>query len=250
MGRQFFGSLTNALVNYQTVKQTTTDPAIIAQARDIVIHQVNKNVLNLVYVAIGVFFATWIYMASFVYSGEQITRRIRENYLRSVLRQNVAYFDKMGAGEVTTRIQSDMHLIQEGISDKVPMTTMFLGTFFAGFIIAIVRNWRLALVVSTIIPVIAMAGGTLNKFVSGYRAKMLEKTSAAGTLAEEVISSIRNAHAFSTQQKLAKLYDGPNSEAQRIGGKSALAGAGGLGVMFFVIYAAYVCRSSAFRGHS
>src|SRR5436305_10611224 len=51
----------------------------------------------------------------------RIARRIREDYLRSVLRQNIAYFDKLGAGEVTTRITSDTHLIQDGISEKVAM---------------------------------------------------------------------------------------------------------------------------------
>lgn len=66
------------------------------------------------------------------------------------MRQNVAYFDALGAGEVTTRIQTDTHLIQEGISDKIAMTVMLLSTFVTGFVVAIVRNWRLALVVATI----------------------------------------------------------------------------------------------------
>lgn len=30
-----------------------------------------------------------------------------ENYLKAVLRQDIAYFDNLGAGEVTTRIQTD-----------------------------------------------------------------------------------------------------------------------------------------------
>lgn len=64
-----------------------------------------------------------------VYTGEMTTRRIRERYLRSVLRQNVGFFDKIGAGEVTTRITSDMHLIQEGISEKIPITFQFIAQF-------------------------------------------------------------------------------------------------------------------------
>jgi ATP-binding cassette subfamily B (MDR/TAP) protein 1 len=55
------------------------------------------------------------------------TKRIREAYLRSVLRQNIGFFDTLGAGEVTTRITSDMHLIQEGISEKIPITAQFFG---------------------------------------------------------------------------------------------------------------------------
>jgi len=40
-------------------------------------------------------------------------------YLQAVLRQNIAFFDRLGAGEVTNRISHDVDLIQDGISDKV-----------------------------------------------------------------------------------------------------------------------------------
>ena len=36
-----------------------------------------------------------------------MSKRVRENYLRAVLRQDIAYFDNVGAGEVATRIQTD-----------------------------------------------------------------------------------------------------------------------------------------------
>lgn len=66
--------------------------------------------------------ATYIYSASWIYTGEKATRRIRENYLASVLRQNIAFIsDTVGAGAVTTRIETDTALIQAGISEKVSM---------------------------------------------------------------------------------------------------------------------------------
>jgi len=36
-----------------------------------------------------------------------MAKRIREKYLRAVLRQDIAFFDNVGAGEVATRIQTD-----------------------------------------------------------------------------------------------------------------------------------------------
>jgi ATP-binding cassette subfamily B (MDR/TAP) protein 1 len=46
-------------------------------------------------------------MYIWVYTGEVNAKRIRERYLQAVLRQDIAFFDNVGAGEVATRIQTD-----------------------------------------------------------------------------------------------------------------------------------------------
>jgi len=53
------------------------------------------------------FICTFAFMYIWVYTGEVNAKRIREKYLRAVLRQDIAFFDKVGAGEVATRIQTD-----------------------------------------------------------------------------------------------------------------------------------------------
>jgi ATP-binding cassette, subfamily B (MDR/TAP), member 1 len=50
----------------------------------------------------------------------------------------------------------------------------------------------------------------MNKFISAYKQQMLQETANGSTLAEEVISSVRNTHAFGTQHKLTAMYDIPN----------------------------------------
>ncbi|GAA5851199.1 hypothetical protein JCM8547_004164 [Rhodosporidiobolus lusitaniae] len=235
-----FGNLTTAFTDYGTLQRdrdATADQ--LGAARDRLFHEVNKDVLVLVYIGIGTFVATWLYMASWIYSGECATRRIRENYLKSVMRQNVAFFDRMGPGEITTRIETDTHLIQEGISDKIAISVQFIAIFIAGFVIALIRNWRLALVLSTIIPCIAIAGGMMNKFISSYKQQQLDATGKGATLAEEVISSVRISHAFGTQHRLAEMYDERNQETMRLGLLSARFNGLGLGVFFFIIYSSY-----------
>lgn len=130
---------------------------------------INRDALLLVYVGIAMFGSTYIYMASWVYTGEGITRRIREAYLTAVLRQEIAYFDVVGPGEITTRIQSDIQLIQDGISDKVPMSAMFVATFVAGFVVAYVKSWQLSLAMSSILPCIIGAGAAMNVFITKYQ---------------------------------------------------------------------------------
>ncbi|KAL5365983.1 hypothetical protein BJX96DRAFT_180319 [Aspergillus floccosus] len=48
--------------------------------------------LYLVYMAIEAFITQYIATAGFVYTGERITRKIKEKYLGAVLRQNMAIF--------------------------------------------------------------------------------------------------------------------------------------------------------------
>jgi ATP-binding cassette subfamily B (MDR/TAP) protein 1 len=64
--------------------------------------------LTFVLQGLGTWVTTYIYMATWALTGERNAKRIRENYLRAILRQDVAYFETSGgAGEVATRIQSD-----------------------------------------------------------------------------------------------------------------------------------------------
>ena len=152
-------------------------------------------------------------MAIFVYTGEVITQRIRKEYLRAILRQDIAYFDSLGAGEITTRIQSDIQLIQDGISDKLPLNVAFISTFITGFIIAYVRNWKLALVMTCILPCIVGSAIVMNKFVSSYQQVELEHVAKAASIAEEGISTVRTVKAFGMNAHLAKLYESRNATA-------------------------------------
>ena len=51
--------------------------------------------------------ATYTYMNIWVYTAEVNAKRLRGRYLQATLRQNISYFDDVGAGEVATRIQTD-----------------------------------------------------------------------------------------------------------------------------------------------
>lgn len=193
----------------------------------------------LVVIGCGIFLCTYVYMYFWVYTGEVNAKRVRENYLKAVLRQDIAFFDKVGAGEVATRIQTDTHLVQQGISEKVALVVNFLAAFVAGFIIAYVRSWRLALAMSSILPCIAIAGGIMNKFVSKYMQESLKFVAEGGNLAEEVISTIRTAQAFGTQRILSSMYDSHIERARIVDVKAAVAHGIGLAIFFFVIYSSY-----------
>lgn len=58
---------------------------------------------------------------------------------------------------------SDIEKIQAGIGDKVQVFLTYFSTFLAGFVVGFVTNWKLALVVATMLPILAFFAGVIAK---------------------------------------------------------------------------------------
>lgn len=229
-----FGSLATAFQKIQMAQAGTIDYPYSE-----FYHELTKNVLYFVYLGIAEFVTVYVSTIGFIYTGEHITQKIREHYLEAILRQNIAYFDKLGAGEVTTRITADTNLIQDGVSEKVGLTLTAIATFVTAFIVAYIKYARLAgICTSTIVALVLVMGGG-SRFIIKYSKLSLESYGAGGTVAEEVISSIRNATAFGTQEKLAKQYEVHLRLAERWGMRLQMALGVMVGAMFGVMFLNY-----------
>ncbi|KAJ1335554.1 ATP-binding cassette subfamily B (MDR/TAP) member 1 [Microdochium nivale] len=174
-------------------------------------------VLYFVYLAIGEFVTVYVSTVGFIYTGEHISGKIRQHYLASCMRQNIGFFDKLGAGEVTTRITADTNLIQEGISEKVALTLTAVSTFISAFVIGFIVYWKLTLILLCIVVALLLNMGIGSHFIIKYNKNSIEAYAQGGTVAEEVISSVRNAIAFGTQDRLAKQYDVHLTRAEHFG---------------------------------
>jgi ATP-binding cassette subfamily B (MDR/TAP) protein 1 len=106
-----FGNLTAAFVEFgatvDAISRGQLDPSALGPVADHFKHTAAQNALWLTLIGVGMFAATFAYSYIWVYTGEVSTKRLRERYLQSILRQEIAYFDNVGAGEVATRIQTD-----------------------------------------------------------------------------------------------------------------------------------------------
>ncbi|OAL75663.1 hypothetical protein A7D00_1263 [Trichophyton violaceum] len=119
---------------------------------------VAKVCLYWVYLGIAMFFFIYITTVGFYYVGERVVMRLRYAYLRTILRQNIAFFDTLGAGDVTTRITSDMNLIQEGITSKVSMGLIAVATFCSAYTITYIQYWKLGLIMTSTVVVMLLTG--------------------------------------------------------------------------------------------
>lgn len=192
-----------------------------------------------IYLAVGEFFSIYICTVGFLYTGEHVSQKVREQYLAAILRQNIGFFDKLGAGEITTRITADTNLVQLGISEKVALTLTGVSTFVTAFVIGFIKSWKLTLILSSGVFTLVFTMAAGSAFIIKYNKQSLESYALGGSVAEEVISTIRNATAFGTQDKLARQYDEHLKEAKKWALKLKVILAVMIGVMMGVIYLIY-----------
>jgi ATP-binding cassette subfamily B (MDR/TAP) protein 1 len=199
----------------------------------------NRYVLYFVYLAVGEFVLIYTSTVLFIYTGEHITSKVREQYLRAILSQNIGYFDKIGAGAVTTMITANTNLMQEAISEKVGLTLTGVAAFFAAFVIGFVKFWKLTLICMSSVVTIVVLMGAGGRKMAGWNKKSLAAYALGGSVAEEVLASIRNAVAFGTQDKLAKQYDVHLQEARHWGIRSKSALGCMIGSLLCIIFLNY-----------
>lgn len=161
-----FGRLTTSFTNFtRTLYETGGDRSnpLLIEATNAVKRDSAHNATYLVYIGIGMLVCTYAYMLIWQWTGEINARRIKEKYLKAVLRQDIAYFDNLGAGAVTTTIQSDAYLVHTGIGEKVPTAVQYIATFITGFALAFAVQARLAGAMVSMLPCIMIAGGIMQK---------------------------------------------------------------------------------------
>jgi ATP-binding cassette subfamily B (MDR/TAP) protein 1 len=201
--------------------------------------ELSRLSLDFVYLGIGQFLAIYISVVGCTYSGEHVTQKLRERYLAAVLQQNIAFFDKIGAGEITSTITNNMDLVQCGISEKVALAISPLASFVTALIIGFSRNWRLSCVLLSTVFAVILTMGFFSVFVVKYSIRSLGAYSVGGTLAEEAISSIRTVTAMEGQGKLSTKYNVALAKSMHWGFRMKTSVGCMVGAMMSIVTATY-----------
>jgi ATP-binding cassette, subfamily B (MDR/TAP), member 1 len=184
--------------------------------------------LYFVYLGIGKAVLAYTYNTLLTYSAYRIVRNIRRSYLKSALRQEVAFYDLGSGGSIATQATSNGHLITKGISEKLGMTFQGISVFVTAFIIAFVTQWKLTLIICCIAPATIVVMAVVGGLEAGLETKILEILAQANSFAEGVISSARTVHAFEMRSRLVNKFDVYLEDAHAVGRKISLL----FGIMF------------------
>jgi ABC-type multidrug transport system fused ATPase/permease subunit len=167
--------------------------------------------------------------------------RIRKLYFQSLMRQDFAWFDSENSGELTSRVASDVNLIQAGIGDKMGSAIQFLSSAVVGFIFAFVHSWKLTLVILSVTPILALCGAVFAQVTAQSVGDGQDAYGKAGAVANEVLSLIKTVSAFGGQEEEARRYEKYLDIAYKSGVKKSIAAGFGMGLTMFLMCCVYAC---------
>ncbi|KAH6790261.1 P-glycoprotein 9, partial [Perilla frutescens var. frutescens] len=196
--------------------------------------------LKILFVAIGAGIAGFLQVYCWKVSGEMQSSRIRALYLKTLLMQEIAFFDtQTTTGEVMNSIAGDNILIQEALGEKVGKFIEFASTFISGFIIAFARGKLLSIVLLSCVPGIVIVGGFLALLTSKISSNGQAAYAEAGNVVEQTLGSIRAVASFSGEARAIEKYNKRLHIAYKTAARQGLASGIGLGLMLLITFSSY-----------
>ncbi|CAI4228037.1 unnamed protein product [Auanema sp. JU1783] len=239
---QNFVDVGPAVYNF-TITHNITYKDMNAHDRKMVLHNfshdVIQNCLDYVYLGVGVFFAAAIQATCFLIVCENNVNRLRRAFLKSILRQDITWFDKNHSGTLATKLFDNLERVKEGTGDKVGLMIQFVSQFFGGFIIAFTYDWRLTLIMMALAPFMIVCGAFIAKLMATAATREAKKYAIAGGIAEEVLTSMRTVIAFNGQHKECARYDKALEAGKSTGILRSLYVGSGLGLTFLIMFSSY-----------
>lgn len=224
-----FGDLIQEIVNY----------AIGLSSAETMMEAIRYFALWNTVIGIGIFITSYIAAETFNYTAIKQILRVRSNYVEKLLNKDVPWFDVHQSGDFASRMADDLSKFEDGIGEKVPLFLILQATFVASLVIALTRGWELALICLTSLPLSLIAVGLIFFLSTKLSKNELDAYASAGSIAEEVLTSIRTVVAFGGQLLEKKRYDDNLDIARKNNIKRSFFEALGFAVLWFFIYASY-----------
>ncbi|KAI1265654.1 P-loop containing nucleoside triphosphate hydrolase protein [Xylariaceae sp. FL1019] len=200
--------------------------------------EITQKVILVVATALAQWALIYIYSVCWNLFGERLAHRLREKYFRSLLRQEVSFFDKLPAGEVSSRLSADINNIKNGTSEKVGVYLGVLALFVTSYIIAFIKGARLAGILVSLVPaafIMTIGGG---HYIGKYATCASEHIASASAIALESLSNVMVVHAFRANDRLEAKFAAKLKAAKSEGFKKSLAAAIQAGLLYFIAFAA------------
>ncbi len=180
-------------------------------------YQVRTIVIEFLSVTLIIFIFTYLQSVVQTYTSERVARDLREQLSNKISRQSYAYIQKTNPSTLLTNLTSDIDSVKMFVAQAVASIASSLFMIIGTAILLLTINWRLALTVITIIPII---GGTFALVLKKVRTLFKRSREVIDWLNKVINESILGAaviRVINSQQTEYQKFLAANTEAKDVG---------------------------------
>uniref|UniRef100_A0A8D1WB13 Bile salt export pump n=1 Tax=Sus scrofa TaxID=9823 RepID=A0A8D1WB13_PIG len=190
-------------------------------------------------IAVAVLITGYIQICFWVIAAARQIQKMRKFYFRRIMRMEIGWFDCHSVGELNTRFSDDINKVNDAIADQMAIFIQRLTTSICGFLLGFYQGWKLTLVIISVSPLIGIGAAIIGLSVSRFTDYELKAYAKAGSVADEVISSIRTVAAFGGEKKEVERYEKNLVFAQLWGIRKGIVMGSFTGFMWCLIFLCY-----------
>jgi ABC transporter fused permease/ATP-binding protein len=202
LGTVFLALGSSASLAYPQAIRVLLDTAITTRSTEVIDH----TVLAMTFVLLIQAAATSLRFVLFTTAGERIVARLREDAYRSLLDQEIAFFNERRTGDLLSRLSADASVLQNAVSVNVSMALRNVATALGGLALLLYTSPRLTLLMLAVVPPIAFAAVTYGRRLRALAREVQEAVGAASEVAEESLAGIRTVRSFAAEPIEAHRY--------------------------------------------
>ncbi|KAF9195458.1 Multidrug resistance protein 1 [Haplosporangium sp. Z 767] len=239
----FFAMIQGALfpVFSQVFSRALTVLTRVHELGDQFIPQANKYALWFLLLAILGFIGFCGGMACFLIVGERLTRKMRYLSYKSILSQEMAFFDRPenATGALASRLATDSQQMFDMVSQVVLTTVASITTMTVGLGLAFSSTWEMTLIILAAVPIIGLGQYLELASLTGFGEKTRKAYERSGQVAGEAIANIRTVVSLAKEETFEERYFEVTKEPHKYARNKALFASFGFAVSQATAYWSY-----------
>jgi ATP-binding cassette, subfamily B, bacterial MsbA len=196
------------------------------------------NRFAIILIAVFAVQALFSFLRSYLlsYTGEHIVADVRMQVYSHLTTLPISFFDSRRVGELTSRLASDVSVVQTATTSSVTELLRLSIILIGGVAIIAITNTRLTLIMMAIVPVVILSATFYGRYVRRLSTKVQDRLADASSVLEESLSAIRIVQSFVREEYERGRYGQKIQESVTLAVRRALAGGGFIAFIIFVVY--------------
>jgi subfamily B ATP-binding cassette protein MsbA len=196
------------------------------------------NRLALTLIVLFITQAAFSFLRSYLltYTGERIVTDVRIQLYHHLTSLPVAFFASRRVGELTSRMASDIGVLQTVTTGSFTEMLRSGLLLVGGITIIAVTNLRLTLLMLAIVPVVIITAHFYGRYIRRLSTRVQDKLAEANAVLDETLSAIRIVQSFVREEYERLRYGTRVRESLMLARQRAVASGGFIAFIIFVVY--------------